>query len=84
MIAKYLHHVDFFNYKRKSNDSLVWKNLLKCRNLVSRGVIWKLGNRESISFWYDNWIENKNLVDILGVDEENIPNPLIEVYDFVQ
>lgn len=83
MIAKYLHNVDCLNHKRKSNDSPVWKNLLKCRNLGSQGVIWKLGNGENISFWYDDWIENKNLVDIIGIDEENIPNPPIKVCDFI-
>ena len=77
-------YVDFLNYKRKNTDSPVWKNPLKCRNLASQGVIWKLGNGENNSFWYDNWIENKYLIAILGVVEGNTPNPQVEVCDFIQ
>ena len=54
MKTKYLHTGDFLTYKRKATESPVWKNLLKYRSLVKHGLIWKLGNGENISFWYDN------------------------------
>ena len=37
--------------------------------------MWHIGNGDKISFWYDNWIENKNLIEILEVDEATIPSP---------
>ena len=84
MSAKYLHNVDYLNYKRKTTKSPVWKNLLKCRNLVRQGIIWKLGNGKNISFYHDNWIENKNLIELLDLDEEPIPSPQAKVSDFIQ
>ena len=46
--------------------------------------MWKLRNGENISFWLDNWIENKNLIKLLDVDRETIPSPQIKVSDFIQ
>ena len=45
--------------------------------------MWHIGNGDKISFWYDNWIENKNLIDILEVDEATIPSPHAKVSDFI-
>ena len=46
--------------------------------------MWQIRNGDRISFWYDNWIENKNLIEILKVDEATIPNPHAKVSDFIQ
>jgi len=83
MRDKYLHKKDFLNYQNKSTDSPVWKSLFKCRLLIKQGVMWQIGNGESISFWYDNWIENKNLIEILDVDEATIPSSHAQVSDFI-
>ena len=37
-----------------------------------------------LSFWFDNWIENQNLVEILEVDEDNILHLDAQVCDFIQ
>ena len=84
MAEKYLHTNDFLTYKRKTTDSPIWKNLLNCRALVKQGIIWKVGNGESISFWYDNWIENKNLIDLLELNEEIVISPQAKVPKFIQ
>ena len=34
-----------------------------------------------ISFWHDNWIENKTPIEIMGIDEAS--NLKAKVYDFI-
>ena len=84
MTQKYLRKTSFLAYKRKPSDSPVWKNLLNCRSLLKKCIIWKVGNGENISFWTDNWIENKSLIEILQIDPETIPSPLAKVSEFIQ
>ena len=83
MRAKHLLNSDLLSYKRKNNDSPVWKSILKVRDLLKTGICWKIGKGDQISFWFDNWIKNKNLVEIMGIDEENIPQPDAKVCDFI-
>jgi len=58
--------------------------MLKCRELLRRGIVWKVGKGDNISFWYDNWIENRNLADILNISNENIPKSEAKVNEFIQ
>ena len=84
MRAKYLHSATLFHCTWKNSDSPVWKSLLKCRNLLQKGIIWKIGRGEEISFWFDNWVENRNLVEILGVSEDSIAHPEAKVCKFIR
>ena len=65
-------------------DSPIWKSLLKCRGLLQKGIIWKIGKGDEISFWFDNWVENRNLIEILGVAEDSIVYPEAKVCEFIQ
>ena len=58
--------------------------MLKCRELQKRGIVWKVVKGDNISFWYDNWIENRNLADILNISNENIPKSEAKVNEFIQ
>jgi len=42
MREKYIYNVDFLNYKRRDTDSSVWENILKGRELLKEGLIWKV------------------------------------------
>ena len=46
--------------------------------------MWKVGKDETISFWHDNWIENKNLIDLLNLSEDTIHMPQAKVSEFIQ
>ena len=37
-----------------------------------------------MSFWHDNWIENRSLIEILELSENNIPLPNIKVSNFIE
>ena len=82
--AKYLHTTNLFCCKQKNTDLPVWKSLLKCRGLLQKGILWKIGRGDEISFWFNNWVESRNLVEILGVAEDSVTHPEAKVYEFIQ
>jgi len=43
----------------------------------------KIGKGDQISFWFDNWIENRNIVQIMETSEENIPQADAKICDFI-
>lgn len=48
---KYVKEADFLHPPNYMNGSWRWKSILKGKNIVSEGVKWKVGNRNSINFW---------------------------------
>ena len=62
---KYLRKISFLQYKSSTNDSWIWKNILKQRELLDKGLRWKLGNGKSIRFWTDRWMSKKKIMEWL-------------------
>ena len=46
--------------------------------------MWKVEKGDTISFWYDYWIENHNPVDIMNISDRNIPDWNATVNEFIQ
>jgi len=44
----------------------------------------KIRERDTISFWNDNWIEDDNLATILDMSLKNIPNPNVTVSEYIK
>ena len=62
MRTKYLRGKDFFTASAKPGDSVVWRSIIKCKNLIRQGITWTLGHGHDISFWEDNWLQWAPLV----------------------
>lgn len=62
---KYLTHSSFFEYKPKQKDSHIWRKILEQREILRKGIRWKIGNGQHINFWLDNWAFHNNLLDTL-------------------
>jgi len=84
MRKKYLRHHDFLNTQIKQGDSVVWTNIMKCRELIRQGLIRTVGDGTNISFWQDNWIENKNLLDLLEIEDDDTVDLELKVSDFIE
>ena len=56
---------------------------MNARALLKEGIIWKIGKGDHIFFQFDNWIENRPLVDILVIEGTNIPNTELRVGEFI-
>lgn len=59
---KYLIKDEFMNRKTRNTDSWAWKKINNTRNLLQKGMRWKLGNGKKISFWTDLWCGDENLL----------------------
>jgi len=42
---------------------------MQCKELTRQGMVWNVGDGNDISFWYDNWIENRCLLDLLKLED---------------
>jgi len=83
MRAKYLKTHTFLACPPKPTNSPVWKSLLKSRKLIRQGMVWKVATGETISFWFDNWIRNHNLIQLLGIEDVSILDPGLTVSAFI-
>jgi len=83
MTAKYLKRSNFLEAVQKVGDSPAWKSILRCRSLLRKGLRWIVGTGEQISFWWDNWLDNTNLVEILDKDCSMLSNPDCTVSAFI-
>ena len=83
MAAKYLKSSTFLQCHSKGVDSPVWKSILKCRPLLQQGIQWKVGKGDKISFWFDNWIENRSLIEMLELSSDFVRQPHATMSDFI-
>ncbi|GLJ42401.1 hypothetical protein SUGI_0878380 [Cryptomeria japonica] len=58
--AKYLGNGNFF-FVLKEDGSKIWNNIMSCRDPLSHGMRWLIGNGRNILFWEDCWLGEKPL-----------------------
>lgn len=49
-----------------NNASYAWKSIIKGREVIKRGAVWRIGMGNSIWVWGDNWLPVKNKPRILS------------------
>jgi ribonuclease HI len=54
--AKYYPHGDILKVGPKAGSSFTWQSILAGLPTFKRGMIWRVGNGESINIWTDKWI----------------------------
>lgn len=52
--------------KNPSSASYHWKSIIKGREVIRRGAIWRIGDGQSVQVWRDNWLPGKNMARILS------------------
>ena len=57
---------------------------MNCGQLLQKGMIWEVGKGSEISFWYNNWIETRCLIELMDLDDDVNLNPAIKVSEFTQ
>ncbi|XP_073362313.1 uncharacterized protein [Aegilops tauschii subsp. strangulata] len=54
--AKYFPDGNVLNAREISNMSYTWRSILKGIVILKKGLIWRVGNGQSINIWMDPWI----------------------------
>ena len=83
MQDKYLCKTSLLNYTSKGTQSPIWRNVLRCRQLLRQGIRWKLGKGDKILFWLDDWLKNRTLLEILGLHVDAVSHPYAKVNKFI-
>ncbi|KAF9611966.1 hypothetical protein IFM89_037249, partial [Coptis chinensis] len=73
--AKYLRKHDFLTVCPNPTDSRVWKDILKARSVLHKGLGWKIGDGTSINLSTDSWIPGNEGV-IAPISLTNSISPL--------
>lgn len=55
---KYFPKCSFLETTVGRRPSYVWRGISQARSLLEVGLIWQVGNGESISVWHDKWLPN--------------------------
>lgn len=53
----------FLNINVEQGGSMIWKNSQKLKNIIRKGIKWKVGNGRRVLFWEDVWILDHPLCD---------------------
>jgi len=83
MTAKYLRRSNFLEAILKVGDPPLCKNILRSYTLPRKGLRWTVDTGENIRFWWDNWLDNSNLVEILYKDISMLSNSECSVREFI-
>ncbi|KAA3476985.1 reverse transcriptase [Gossypium australe] len=54
--ARYFTHTGFLSMGLSSYLSLTWRGIVSARNLLEKGMGWRIGDRETVNIWNDHWI----------------------------
>jgi hypothetical protein len=53
---KYFRGGSFLQATLGNKPSFAWRSIMKARDVLDRGLIWRVGNGESIRLWGDKWL----------------------------
>lgn len=77
--ARYFKHVDIMEALLGTNPSYVWRSILWSRDLIAKGLFWRVGNGRKIKAFFDKWIPGL----ASGRSSKITPNLSIMVSDLI-
>ena len=51
---------------KDGTGSFAWKSILRGRDLVQKGLLWRVGNGSSIQIYHDNWLPDPSFKKVLS------------------
>ncbi|XP_074266530.1 putative mitochondrial protein AtMg00310 [Silene latifolia] len=70
MKARYFKHSSVIDARRGHDPSFAWRSLWGAKSLLMEGLMWRIGDGESVRVWEDPWLP--------GERRERVPLPNIE------
>ena len=59
--------------------SYAWKSILRGRDIIKRGAIWRIGSGEKINIWQQRWLPRKHLPRQPMCRLENFENCMVDL-----
>ena len=63
---KYFSRGDFLSAKLGSRPSFAWRSLLTGHELLSVGLLWRIGDGKSVSIWSNKWIPRPTTFSVIS------------------
>ncbi|XP_031120628.1 uncharacterized protein LOC116023758 [Ipomoea triloba] len=73
MKDKYVKQGDFLQLPTCSNASWGWRSILKGRDILTKGLKWRVSDGKSINFWGDWWVGDRPLAEAVPNGGVTIP-----------
>ena len=58
--ARFFPNGTFLDAKDSASASYAWKSILKGREVILKGALWRVGDGKKIKIWGDNWLPTRN------------------------
>ncbi|KAA3478112.1 reverse transcriptase [Gossypium australe] len=66
--ARYFPFTDVLNAKVSSYPSFTWRSICNARDLISDGMVWRVGSGKLVNIWNDPWLPGKEQNRLSGFD----------------
>ena len=64
--AKFFPNCSVMEATTPSSAFYAWKSIIRGREVIRRGAIWRIGDGKSVDIWGDRWLPLKHLPKILS------------------
>uniref|UniRef100_A0A2N9I5D1 Reverse transcriptase domain-containing protein n=1 Tax=Fagus sylvatica TaxID=28930 RepID=A0A2N9I5D1_FAGSY len=64
--AKFFPHCSILDTDSKTRGSYAWQSILKAREVILKGGVWRVGNGKSINIWKHRWLLEDNHRNIIS------------------
>jgi len=79
---KYFKGSDFMHAKKGRNISFAWRSILNAREVLERGLVWRVGDGTQIWVWGDRWLPTPTMYQVqspsLGLPSDALVSSLID------
>jgi hypothetical protein len=58
--AKFFPNGSILDAKTRTRGSYAWQSILKARDIILKGAVWRVGNGKSINIWNQRWLLEEN------------------------
>ena len=80
--ARFFPDCSIMEAKESSNASFAWKSILRGRDVIKRGAVWRIGNGTLVHIWGDRWlpgaVNNKVLSPAVVANTSTLVSSLID------
>ncbi|KAG2712835.1 hypothetical protein I3760_04G144500, partial [Carya illinoinensis] len=81
--SKYLQNSTFWSVSPKPSDSVMWKDILKTKDLLNKGRYFQIFNGQSVNIWIDPWIPSLKNFKPTPIQGMNSIHPSFKVSDII-